>query len=68
MPSKLRIFRFGSVLSVNLFFHSLCQKRLVNIRAVLGKIRSKLLYEVSCALLVTKRHCSAGNRGRGAQG
>lgn len=56
MPAKLLIFRFGSVLSVNLFFHSFCQKLLVKIRAVLGKIRNKILCEASCALLVPKRH------------
>ena len=49
-------FSFGSILSVNLFFHSFCQKRLVKIRAVLGKIRNKILYEASCTLLIPKRH------------
>lgn len=62
MPAKLLIFRFGSTLSFN-FFQSFCQKRLVKIRAVLGKIRNKILYEASCALLVPKRHLQRGKTG-----
>ena len=67
MLAKLRIFRFGSILSFN-FFQSFCQKRLVKIRGVLGKIRNKILYEASCALLVPKRHLQRENRKRGALG
>lgn len=63
MPAKLLIFRFGSVLSVNLFFHSFCQKLLVKIRAVLGKIRNKILCEASCALLVPKAPLTAHKTG-----
>ena len=66
MFAKLRIFRFGSILSFNFFFLSFCQKRLVKIRGVLGKIRNKILYEASCALLVPKRHLQRENRKRGA--
>ena len=62
MLAKLRIFRFGSILSVNLFFHSFCQKNLVKILVVLGKIRDKILYEASCALLVPKRHLQRGKQ------
>lgn len=68
MFAKLRIFRFGSILSFNFFFQSFCQKRLVKIRGVLGKIRNKILYEASCALLVPKRHLQRENRKRGALG
>lgn len=68
MFAKLRIFRFGSILSFNFFFQSFCQKRLVKIRGVLGKIRNKILYEASCALLAPKRHLQRENRKRGALG
>ena len=68
MFAKLRIFRFGSILSFNFFFQSFCQKRLVKIRGVLGKIRNKILYEASCALLAHKRHLQRENRKRGALG
>ena len=67
MLAKLRIFRFGSILSFN-FFKSFCQERLVKIRGVLGKIRNKILYEASCALLAPKRHLQRENRKRGALG
>lgn len=68
MFAKLRIFRFGSILSFNFFFQSFYQKRLVKIRGVLGKIRNKILYEASCALLAPKRHLQRENRKRGALG
>ena len=68
MFAKLRIFRFGSILSFNFFFQSFRQKRLVKIRGVLGKIRNKILYEASCALLAPKRHLQRENRKRGALG
>ena len=65
MFAKLRIFRFGSILSFNFFFfQSFCQKRLVKIRGVLGKIRNKILYEASWALLVPERHLQRENRKR----